>query len=78
MDRQASRLAGKIENMNELKALFRKLTPLELATREMVDAERSKLQADSAKEYAEALSGYSAARIKRLKQYIATATKETI
>jgi len=59
-----------------LKTIFRKLTPLELASRELVDAERSKLEADSAKEYADALSTYSATRIKRLRAYIASQTKE--
>lgn len=63
------------EMITEMKRLFRKLTPLEIASSELVAAELEKLQADTAKEYAEALSGYSAARIKRLKAYIATATQ---
>lgn len=45
-------------------------TPLELAARELIAAERGKLEAESAKEYAEALVTYNAARIRRLKGYI--------
>ena len=62
--------------MNEIKRLFRKLTPLELASRELVDAERSKLEADTACEWAQASSAYNAQRIKRLRAYIAAQTKD--
>ena len=53
-----------------LKSLFRKRTPLELATEELVQAERSKLEAESGREYADALVKYNTSRIARLRKYI--------
>jgi len=58
--------------LNEIKRLFRKLTPLEVASRELVDAELSKLESESAQEWATAAVAYNAARIKRLRAFIAT------
>lgn len=54
-----------------LKRLFRKLTPVEVAARELAEAERSKLQAQSAKEYAASVEAYNDNRIKRLKKVLA-------
>ena len=62
--------------MNYPKRIFRKLTPLEMATIELVAAERAKLEAETGKEFAEAISGYNIARIARLKKYINTLSKE--
>jgi len=56
--------------IQDIKGLFRKLTPLEVATHEMQDAELAKLGADTAGEYAKAISDYNAARIRRLKIYV--------
>ena len=53
-----------------LKSLFRKRTPLELATGELVQAERSKLEAETGREYADALVKYNTSRIARLRKYI--------
>ncbi len=50
---------------------FGKLTPLEIAAAELVEAELAKLQAETASEYATALVAYNAARIKRLREFIA-------
>ena len=61
---------------NWLKFIFPSTpSPLELATRELVQAERSKLEAETAQEYAAALVSYNAARIARLTQYIHGLTK---
>ena len=62
--------------MNYLKRIFRKLTPLEMATIELVAAERAKLEAETGKEFADALVAYNTARIARLKKYINTLSKE--
>lgn len=60
---------------NDLKRVFRRLTPLEMAAQELLDAELSKLEADSAREYAEAISRYNEARAKRLREFIQTQSK---
>lgn len=62
--------------IESIKRIFRKLTPLELASRELVDAERGKLESDSGREYADAMSAYQTARIKRLRALIAAQTKD--
>jgi len=62
--------------MNWLKKLFRKLTPLEVASAELMVAELAKLEAETAKEFAAALVGYNNDRISRLKRYIGMLTKE--
>ena len=60
----------------EIKAIFRKPTPLEVATMELMDAEFAKLQAETGREFAEAAVAYNSARITRLRKYIANLTKE--
>lgn len=62
--------------MNWLKSLFRPPSPLELATRELLEAQRGFLSSESACEYAESLSLYHSARIERLRTYINELTKE--
>lgn len=62
--------------IQDIKRVFRKLTPLEVATNELVEAELSKLEAQSAKEYAQSIEEYNAARIKRLRKYVETLTSE--
>lgn len=56
--------------------MFRRITPLEMATAELVDAELAKMEADTGKEFAEAMCTYHAARITRLKKHINVLTKE--
>lgn len=63
--------------MKYLLSLFRRHTPLELATKELVQAQIGKLEADTAAEYAEAIGLYNQSRIERLKAYINELTKET-
>jgi transcriptional antiterminator Rof (Rho-off) len=61
---------------NELKRQFHKITPLELASAELVEAEIKKLEAETAQEFAAAAVAYNTARIIRLKKYINALTKE--
>lgn len=61
--------------INDIKKTFRKLTPIELAAQELVEAEISKLDAESAAEYAKSVVEYNAARIKRLRAYLQTNTE---
>lgn len=53
-----------------LKHFFARPTPLELATAELMEAERAKLTFETAREYAGALVKYNTARIARLRKYI--------
>ena len=59
-----------------LKQQFRHLTPLEVAATELVQAELAKLEAESAKEYADAQVKYNTARITRLRAYVASCAVE--
>ena len=56
--------------MNWLKQIFRKPSPLELAARELVDAEHALLVAQTGKDWAEMSVEYNTRRINRLKQHI--------
>jgi hypothetical protein len=49
---------------------FRQPTPKEMARRELAEAQRARLQALSAAEYAEALALYHAQRIDRLSAFL--------
>ena len=60
----------------DLKNTFRKPTPLEIATVELVEAELAKLEAETGREFADSQVQYNAARIARLKKFVAAATKE--
>jgi len=62
--------------MNWLKSLFLPRSALELATIELLDAERSLLESESASEYAEAMTLYHTQRIARLRAYISEAAKK--
>jgi hypothetical protein len=55
--------------------LFRKLTPLESAARELVLAEHSKLQAQTQSEWYAATVLFETRRIERLRHYLQEATK---
>lgn len=54
------------------KKLTRKITPLEMAASELAEAELRLLESQSAVEYAHAIVAYNQARIKRLKNTIAS------
>ena len=51
---------------------LRRITPAEVAARELAEAELSMLQAQTAREYAESVMSYNQARITRLRKYLAT------
>ena len=53
-----------------LAGLFRLASPEVLAARELDDARRQLLQAQSAEEYAHSMAAYHQARISRLEQYL--------
>ena len=58
---------------NEIKRtfnIFRTPTPLEMAAKELADAERALLEASTAREYATAMVDYNNERIFRLRKYI--------
>ena len=56
----------------KLHQIFRRRTLLEIASAELAEADLALLQAQSAREYAEAMATYQTARIKRLRGYIST------
>ena len=51
-------------------ANFRSMTPLELASRELAEAEVALLHAQTGREYATAICSYNEARIRRLKDFL--------
>lgn len=53
------------------KRILRRLTPAEMAARELADAELAMLQAHSAREYADCMVGYHRTRITRLRGFLA-------
>lgn len=59
----------------DIKRLFGRMSLLQLASAELADAERSKMAAHSAQEYATSIIAYETARIKRLKAQINELTK---
>lgn len=56
--------------LDDMKRVFRRLTPVEMATRELVDAELALLDAQTAKEYATSMCTYHDARIRRLRVFL--------
>ncbi len=55
-----------------LKRMLRRLTPAEVASSELADAELARLEAQTAQEYAAAMVSYQDTRIKRLKVFLRT------
>lgn len=62
----------------DLKNTFRKPTPLEIATVELVEAEHAKLEAETGREFADAAVTYNTARIKRLTKYVNDLTSKEV
>ena len=56
--------------------IFKKPTPLEVAQRELIEAEHAKLSAQSAAEYAESMVRYNEQRIARLLIFIKQAESQ--
>lgn len=54
------------------KRLVRRLTPAELAARELAEAELALLEAQSGREWAAAMVTYQQGRVTRLRGYLAT------
>jgi len=52
--------------------LFKKLTPIEVAERELAQAELALLEAQSGKDFAECMVAYNKTRVDRLRSYIST------
>jgi hypothetical protein len=55
---------------NALKQQFRRITPMEIASTELVEAEVAKLEAETAQEFAASAVSYNNARIIRLKKFL--------
>ena len=55
--------------IQELKKIFRRLTPAEVAAKELAEAELSVLEARTAQEYAASIINYNETRIKRLRTF---------
>ena len=62
--------------IQDLKRVMRRLTPLELAARELVEAELALLEAQSGVDYAESLVAYNTKRVERLRAYITTGDRK--
>lgn len=58
-----------------IQKLFTTPTPYELATRELIEAERELLASETAVEYAKAMAAYNRERIARLQEYLNTTRK---
>jgi len=54
----------------EIKSLFKHPSPVEVAARELAQAELSSLEHQSAAEFSQAMYAYQENRIKRLKAYL--------
>ena len=59
-----------------LKRMFRRTTPLEMATRELIESELYELTYQSGQEYAAAMVAYHQQKSKRLRAFIGKQTKE--
>ena len=57
--------------IQELKKIFRRLTPAEVAAKELAEAELSVLEARTAQEYAASIILYNETRIKCLRAFLA-------
>ena len=60
----------------DIKRMLRQLTPGEVAARELVEAQLSHLEAQTAQEHAAALASFHAARGRRLAAFISALPKE--
>lgn len=61
--------------MMRLFKMFRFQTPLEVATKELIEAEHALLKACTGVEWAEACVTYNETRVQRLRDYINEATR---
>ena len=61
--------------INAIKRLMRRLTPAEVAAKELADAELELLTAFTHREYAQSLIDYNETRVKRLRTFLAKLDK---
>lgn len=59
-----------MQALKDITNLFRTPTALEIAARELAQAERALLEAETAREYATAMVEYNKERIYRLRRYL--------
>jgi hypothetical protein len=67
---------GELQMIETIKQLLATPTPLEMAARELVEAQRSKLEAETALDYAANMVRYNDDRIVRLKVRLTELKKE--
>lgn len=60
----------------ELRKLWRRPSPAEIAAAELAEAELNRLKAQTAVEYASSMVSYEDARIKRLRKFLADSEKQ--
>ena len=60
---------------NEIKTMFRMPTPLQMAARELAQAEHELLKAETGVEFASSLVTFNKQRIKRLKSFMVEQNK---
>jgi molybdopterin-guanine dinucleotide biosynthesis protein A len=61
--------------IRDIKRIMRRLTPAEVAAKELADAELELLTALTHREYAQSLIDYNEARVKRLRTFLAKLEK---
>lgn len=66
-----------MQALKDITNLFRTPTALEIAARELAQAERALLEAETAREYATAMVEYNQERIHRLRRYLKEARDES-
>lgn len=64
--------------INAIKRIMRRLTPAEVASKELADAELELLTAMTHKEYAQSLIDYNETRVKRLRSFLAKLDKGAV
>jgi len=63
--------------INDLKLMFKTITPTQAIVAELAEAEHALLRAETGVEYAQALVTYNKNRVKRLKAYMNAPTETT-
>ena len=64
------------EIYNELREMYKRVTPAQAIVRELAEAEMELLKAETGVEYAQAAVTYNKNRVKRLKAYLNVPTEE--
>ena len=64
------------EIYNELREMYKRVTPAQAIVRELAEAEMELLKAETGVEYAQAAVTYNKQRVKRLKAYLNVPTEE--